>query len=151
MLTKVFAALKAKFGDDVRFVGPARKDDMRKPPSIRWDPPRARIFPTNRIGGGPRDDGDVARRQWTVEVEVWGQDLEATVVLVDRLRAAAHDLGTHFTFPPEGDEDWNTGGVNAKGVLCTITFLVNTPVLRTIRPTRPVTPKLTLKLNNTEI
>jgi hypothetical protein len=151
MLSRIFATLEEKFGDDVAFVGPTRMDDARKPPFIRWNPVSARIFPPQRIGGGPRDDGDIARRQWAVDVEVWGADLDATEALVDKLRAVAHDLGTHFTFPPEGDEVWNAGGVTSKGATCELRLFVFAPVLRTKRATLPVTLKTTLKLNDTEV
>lgn len=150
-LATVFAALQERFGDEVVFVGPERRDDNSKTPHISWLPVRSRLFPPNRIGGGPRDQGDIARRQWEVEVKIWGKTFEAALALVDRLRAVAHKLGTHFTFPPEGEELWDFGGVASHGVVCQLRLLVMTPVLRERLPTVPVTPVPTLKLNNTPI
>jgi hypothetical protein len=151
VLSRVFEALKAKFGDDVIFVGPDRVGDTSRPPRISWDPTGARLLPPNRAGGGPRDDGDIARRQWAIQVEAWGKDLDATEQLVDQLRAGAHDLATHFSFPSEGTETWDTGKMGDKGVTCTLQLFVIAPVRRTPKPVVKPEIVVTLKMNDTPI
>lgn len=151
-LKSVFTAIEERFADDrVKFAGPDRIDDTDKPPRVRWVPLRAQRTPPTRAGGGPRDDGDIAVRSWVLELEFWGVTLTATEELADKFFAVCHDLGTHFTFPPEGTEDWNTGGVSPRGVICKTQFTMRVPIRRTVKPVvRPIVVPA-LKLNDTPV
>jgi hypothetical protein len=134
-LGDVFERIRLELADDaIRFVGPDRKDDNSNHARVTWDPKRGQLAPAERAGGGPGDDGDIAVRGWVVEIVFWAKNFEALETLVDRFYAAAHDVGTHFSMPPNAAEAWSLGGVNANGATCTGLFQVKVGVRRTVMP-----------------
>lgn len=148
---EALAARLAKGGETVRFVGPDNADDTGDPPRVAWVPVGARRQSARRTGGGPRDEGAIATRQWAIAIEVWGADLAHAETLVDQFLGVLHELGSHHTFPPDGEEVWDTGGVTARGATCRLTIFINAPVRRLSQPTRHVTPAATYKINDTEV
>jgi hypothetical protein len=124
--------------DGVAMVGPDRIDDSARAPRIAWRPVGAVHTAARRLGGGPGDDGDIMSRQWSIEVDVWGTDLDNTIVLVDAFLAAAHELLSKAGYNG-GREVWNVGGVTASGARCVISFQLITPVRRKPKFSRTIT------------
>lgn len=124
--------------EGVRMVGPERKDDSAKARRIIWEPVSAVYTSPRRLGGGPGDDGEIFQRTWTVKVEVWGSNLDDTLLIANTFLASAHELLSKHGFNG-GSEEWNPGGVLASGCLCVIAFELKTPVPRRVKPTRKIT------------
>ena len=134
----IFSEFSARLGPDVSFAGPSEKDTESRPGRIVWQPGPARHIPPKRIGGGPGDEGPILTRQWTIIVDIWAADLDATVELANKFLAVAHDLLSQHSYQP-GSEEWDTGGVTSKGVLCRMSLFLQTPIPRTEVPTVLIT------------
>lgn len=147
-LRKVFESIAGEFEPDVRIVGPERKDDTSKPSRISWDPRGAKQEHPQRVGGGAKDDGHIMTRHWLVEVEVWGEDFDATEALVDRFLAVMHDKCTAFSYRP-GEEKWNTGGVSGNGCICTMMVTIVAPIQRTAARTAKPGLTVSFRMNET--
>ncbi len=135
-LESIFAEFPARLPPDLTFLPPKRKDDIGKPPRIVWKPLRDNLLPPRGLGG--RDTSPIFERQWTILVEVWGEDLTATEVLANAFLSVAQDLLSKHSYSP-GPAEWDVGGVTGKGVLCLLSFQLRTPILKTVIPTVPVT------------
>jgi hypothetical protein len=140
-LEEIFApvdeALK-ELAPGLAFKSPDRALDIGKPPRISWDPTEAVHSSATRITGAAGDDGPFSTRQWAIKVEVWGEDLGETEILVDLFLATARRLLSKHSFQP-GPEKWDTGGVSGKGALCTMAVFINRPVLKIPQPYRRIT------------
>jgi hypothetical protein len=133
MLQPIFDDVKSRLGDAIIVLGPERWDDTVRTPCIRWRPTGARVtFP-------PLANGNIGERIWAVEVEIWAKDLAATTALTDQLRAVLHDIGSHFTFPPDALETWKTGGRTPHGMFCSFPLAIRTPIARSLEPALVIT------------
>lgn len=128
-LESIFASYAERM-PGVPIVSPADKEDTTKPPCITWDPKSASHM-------APKGLGPMLTRQWTIRVEIWGEGLTETEQLTDRFLAATQDLLSRFSYGL-GEEQWNTGGVSAKGCTCIMTMRLQTPVLKTFTPSVPI-------------
>jgi hypothetical protein len=149
-LRAVFDAIAEILGPTVTFVGPERALDNSKPPRISWDPKAGKQIDPSRTGGGPGDDGHIMAREWSVEIEVWGEDFDATEELANAFLAAVHDTVTRFSYRP-GEEQWDTGGVTAKGARCLMALSIVAPIPRTAEATIRPTIAVAFRMNNTEL
>jgi hypothetical protein len=125
MLDPIFDEVKSRLGDSIIILGPKRRDETVRVSSIRWDPTGARVT------FAPTANGNIGERVWAVDIEIWAKDLTATTALNDQFRAVLHDIGSHFTFPPDGLETWKTGGVTPHGMICSFQLAIRTPIERT--------------------
>lgn len=141
-LREIFALFEdpdqAWLPDGVRMAGPERRDDQSRKRRITWEPVSSVYTSPRRLGGGPGDDGEIMQRRWTIKVEVWGSDLDDTLLIANAFLASAHELLSKHGFNG-GQDEWNPGGVTASGCLCVIAFELLTPIPRRVKPTRKIT------------
>jgi hypothetical protein len=139
-LENIFADFKtelAKVDPTLRFTGPAETDHESAPNRMNWAPVRATHAAPRGLGDAT-GGGPLLTRRWDILVEIWGESITATEELANLFLNVAQRSLTQFGYAP-GQEQWEPGGVTAKGALCKMLFPLLTPVPRRQLATRPIT------------
>jgi hypothetical protein len=139
-LEAVFAAFAPLIDDSVKFGGPEDWSRDKAPPAITWMPLSAKPNAPQRIGGGPKDDGDLYSRQVAVAVRIWGETFAQAEALLVQFVNVGQRLYTQRSFLA-GEEEWRIADTVGgwKGTICSLVVFVNVPLPRTQKPTQTIT------------